>query len=117
MLNSSTAFVGFTGGTSNNNSAVQDIQNWQLTSPVVFGNEQQLTPTQVLATFTDPDGNVTSYTYYGDGNVLTQTDPGGGTDIKVYDGDGDVTSETTPDGDVITSTYDPDGMFHSWMAR
>ena len=65
------AFVGFTGGTFVN-SAVQDIDSWQLTSPV--GQEGETTPTLTLATFTDP-GNILPA---GEVLAVNVTDPGSG---------------------------------------
>jgi RHS repeat-associated protein len=63
----------------------------------------------------DADGNVTSYTYDGDGRQLTKTlpsytTPGGtavnGTSQTQYNGLGQATSQTDPDNNQTTYTYD-----------
>jgi large repetitive protein len=64
----------------------------------------------------DPDSNVTSYGYDGDGHVTSQTlppytPPGGSSSITApstyhYDGNGNLTSQQDPLGNVTTSQYD-----------
>ena len=63
----------------------------------------------------DPNGNVTTYTYDGDGRQLTKTLPAyttpsgtsvNGTSQTVYNGLGEVTSQTDPDNNQTTYTYD-----------
>ena len=63
----------------------------------------------------DANGNVTTYTYDGDGRQLTKTlpsytAPGGsavnGTSTTVYNGLGQITSQTDPDNNQTTYTYD-----------
>jgi YD repeat-containing protein len=44
----------------------------------------------------DPDGNVTTATFDGDGNMLSQTDPDGNTTTWTYNSYNEVTSETPP---------------------
>ena len=63
----------------------------------------------------DEDGNVTDFTYDGDGRQLTKTlpsytTPGGtavnGTSQTVYNGLGEITSQTDPDSNQTTYNYD-----------
>jgi hypothetical protein len=56
---SNLAFVGFTGGTDATSSAVQEIQNWKLTQPEIFGTEGTTVAGETVATFTDT-GNLTT---------------------------------------------------------
>ncbi len=62
-----------------------------------------------LTSVTSPVGDITSYTYDGDQNKLTQTDPDGNTTSYTYDPAGELTTTTLPDGTTETSTYDSDG--------
>ena len=68
-----------------------------------------------IADSKDENGNVTSFTYDGDGRQLTKTlpsytTPGGtavnGTTQTQYNGLGEVTSQTDPDNNQTTYTYD-----------
>lgn len=54
---------------------------------------------------TDPYGNVTSYTYDGNGNMLTKTDPDGNLTTYTYDAMNNVTSVTNALGQTISYTY------------
>jgi RHS repeat-associated protein len=65
-----------------------------------------------LASETDPDGNVTSYTYDALGDELSQTGPAPAgaasppVSTATYDSDGEQLSATDPDGDTTQATYD-----------
>jgi RHS repeat-associated protein len=62
-----------------------------------------------IATVTDPNGHVTSYTYDAEGNELTTTDALGSTTTFTYNGLNEVASETTPLGDTTSYSYDGNG--------
>ncbi len=62
-----------------------------------------------ILSVTDPLGDKTSYTYDGNGNVLTRTDANNHTTTYTYDSQGDVLTVTAPDGSVTTYTYDGNG--------
>jgi large repetitive protein len=74
----------------------------------------------------DPDGNVTTTGYDGDGNVASQTlpsytPPGSATPVtatttNAYDGDGNLVKQTDPLGNVTTSAYDQLGDLTSVTA-
>jgi len=59
-----------------------------------------------LTTVTDPNGNITSYTYDDFGQMLTQVSPVTGTTTYAYDSAGNLTSTTDANGAVTTRTYD-----------
>ena len=59
---------------------------------------------------TDPQGNITSYTYDQSGNMLSRTDPAGGVTTYSYDTDGNVTSVTDAEGNTTAYTYDTYGQ-------
>jgi RHS repeat-associated protein len=74
-----------------------------------------------VTTTTDALGNVTTFTYDGAGNLLTQQDPGGNCSAvpatscitRTYDADNEVTSITYSDGttpNVSSISYDADGQ-------
>lgn len=64
----------------------------------------------LVKSVTDPDGNVTRYTYYPDGNVKTETNPETGLPtVYEYNSYGLVTSKTTPGGYRTEYTYDKNG--------
>ncbi|MFW8744884.1 RHS repeat-associated core domain-containing protein, partial [Mesorhizobium japonicum] len=63
--------------------------------------------------YTDPDGNVTTYAYDTAEQLITQTAPGGLVTRYAYDGAGRVGVLTKPDGTTITSAYDADGRLLS----
>ncbi len=71
VIGSDAAIAGFTGGT-DANSAVQEIDSWQLTQPIIFANEGQPT-TSVLATFTDPGNTDNNNTVTGVSNLVGGT--------------------------------------------
>lgn len=54
---------------------------------------------------TDPQGNVTSYTYDSNGNMLTKTDPDGSITTYTYDAKSNLTSITDTLGQTTTYTY------------
>ena len=62
-----------------------------------------------ITSATDPDGNVTTHTYDGDGNVLSTTDPLGRTTSYTYNALNEVLTSTTPLGEMTTHTYDNTG--------
>ena len=51
-----------------------------------------------VTSVTDPNGNVTTNTYDGNGNLLTSTDPMSNTTSYSYNSFNEVTSKTTPLG-------------------
>ncbi|MEU7874783.1 RHS repeat-associated core domain-containing protein [Dactylosporangium sp. NPDC049140] len=59
-----------------------------------------------LASVTDPNGNVTSYTYDWLGHKLTDSDPDSGAATSTYDLAGNVTSTTDAKGQKISTGYD-----------
>ncbi|WP_307505982.1 RHS repeat-associated core domain-containing protein [Variovorax sp. W1I1] len=61
---------------------------------------------QLVATATEPNGAVTSYTYDTRGNVLTSTNALGHVTSYAYDSANRVVSTTAPNGLVTTYTYD-----------
>jgi len=54
---------------------------------------------------TDPNGNTTSYTYDGNGNMLSVTKPDGAVTRYTYDSAGNMTSTTDPLGKTTTYTH------------
>jgi RHS repeat-associated protein len=62
-----------------------------------------------VATFTDPDGHKTTYTYDPSGDVLTETDASGHTTTTTWDAFHDLLTTTDPDGFTTTYTYDAEG--------
>ncbi|MBY8885843.1 DUF3990 domain-containing protein [Streptomyces sp. PTM05] len=100
--------AGRTGGTTA--SSTSATTKWTL--------DQRGLPTQM----TDPDGNVTNYTYDEAGNLVVTSSPAveaesdGGPQSMVhpvttvgYDAFGDQTETEDPDGNVTTTAYDADG--------
>ena len=77
----------------------QDGGVWQYSYDTTSGN---------LLAKTDPQGNVTSYTYDANHDLLTKTDPSG-TTTYAYDTEGDPTSVTDPLGQTTRSTYNTFG--------
>ncbi|MBD3920227.1 S8 family serine peptidase [Paenibacillus sp. PR3] len=63
----------------------------------------------LLKSETDPEGNVTSYTYDVNGNVATITDPEGNVTTQKYNVLGWLTQSISPAGNVTTSDYDLNG--------
>jgi YD repeat-containing protein len=65
----------------------------------------------------DPDGNVTTATFDGDGNMLSQTDPEGNTTTWTYNSYNEVTSETPPatygSYGTVTTSYSYDQSAYS----
>jgi RHS repeat-associated protein len=57
----------------------------------------------------DPNGNPTTSTFDGDGNVLTTTDPLGRTTSYSYNSFDEVTQTVSPAGEVSSATYDAQG--------
>jgi RHS repeat-associated protein len=62
-----------------------------------------------LTSVTDPDGDVTRYTYDDVGNKLTMTDADGNTTDYAYNGRDELISVTAPGGAETSYTYDGDG--------
>ena len=62
-----------------------------------------------ITTTTDPNGNTTTDTYDGHGNLLTRTDPLGNTTTYAYNSLDEPTSTTDPLGTTTTYTYDNAG--------
>jgi RHS repeat-associated protein len=62
-----------------------------------------------VATETDPNGNVTSYTYDQAGNTLTETDPLGNTTSSTYNSLNEPLTVSNPVGTTTTYTYDANG--------
>jgi RHS repeat-associated protein len=62
-----------------------------------------------LASVTDPNGQVSKYTYDSHGNRLSATDPLNRTITYTYDPFDDLTSVTDPTGVTTTRTYDTNG--------
>jgi len=58
---------------------------------------------------TDPNGNITTYTFDDFGQLLRQVSPVTGTTTYVYDAGGDLTSMTDANGATTTRTYDAVG--------
>jgi RHS repeat-associated protein len=61
---------------------------------------------QHLSRITDPNGDVTSYTYDWQGHSLTVTDPDNGTTTNSYDPDGNLAAVTDAKGQRISTGYD-----------
>ncbi|GIH15037.1 type IV secretion protein Rhs [Rugosimonospora africana] len=61
---------------------------------------------QHLSQITDPNGDVTSYTYDWQGHTLTVTDPDNGTTINTYDDDGNLATRTDAKGQKVSTGYD-----------
>lgn len=62
-----------------------------------------------VATKTDPDGNVTTYSYDKHGNMISKSSPRGFTTSYRYDDHGDLLQTTDPDGIQTTYTYNKAG--------
>ena len=69
-------------------------------------------PAGLLATTTDPDGHVTSYTYDSRGDLLSMSDPDGNVTSYTYDAMGDLLTGTTAYGTATaaTTTYTYDAL-------
>lgn len=61
------------------------------------------------ATVTDPNGNVTTRTFDGNGNLASTTDPLGNTTFYSYDSLDDLTSQQSPAGETTSYAYDGSG--------
>ena len=61
-----------------------------------------------LVSLTDPDDNITTWTYNQANEVATQTSPTGGVTSYTYDLVGNVTSVTDPDGHAVSYIYNAD---------
>jgi RHS repeat-associated protein len=59
-----------------------------------------------LSRITDPNGDVTSYTYDWQDHTLTVTDPDSGTTVNTYDDAGNLASRTDAKGQKISTEYD-----------
>ncbi|HKI50541.1 MAG TPA: DUF6531 domain-containing protein, partial [Geothermobacteraceae bacterium] len=66
-----------------------------------------------LLTKTDPQGNVTQYSYDNQHNLLSKTEPGLGTSYYGYDSNGNRVSVTDADGNVTEYTYNDYGQMTS----
>lgn len=61
-----------------------------------------------LATITDPDDGVTTFTYNANGNLLTQVDALGNTVTLTYNQRGQILTSTDPRGNVTSYAYNDD---------
>lgn len=64
----------------------------------------------LLKTLTDPEGNVTTYSYDRYGNIASVTDAAGNTTTYTYDIIGHKLTETTPEVNKTTWEYDANGL-------
>jgi len=64
----------------------------------------------LLLSKTDPEGNVTSYTYDDDRNMTSKTEPGVGITTYTYDSSGNMTSVSDPAGSTTGYTYNTYGQ-------
>nr|WP_303740666.1 RHS repeat-associated core domain-containing protein [Lutispora saccharofermentans] len=64
----------------------------------------------LLKSISDPEGNITSYTYDADGNIKTETDPESKVTAYLYNRIGQKTRETTPKGYNTDYVYDKNGL-------
>jgi len=68
------------------------------------------TRTEAIKSITDPLGNITSFTYDADGNVLSKTEPGIGTTTYTYDSKGNILSVKDPLNQTTMYTYNGFGQ-------
>lgn len=59
-----------------------------------------------LATLTDANGNITSYTYNGNNEIISENLPDNKKTIYTYDNRGNVSSKTDPNGTITNYIYD-----------
>lgn len=90
-------------------SATRPLGNVAGTSPTSYTTAMAYDAFGDTTAITDAQGNVTTYGYDQDQNLITTTDPLGRQTIDGYNLDNERTSVTRPDGAVLQTAYDDAG--------